>query len=180
MYALRSRVGREVYRATTRLTLTQHPHHLALLTPTTTHTVATPPTSNINSNTSLTRSFTSSTTTLAASSSSEDSDGRSSAPETENVQGQDKTTTKSESEDDGKSWRRAPGPDAADPTAVSVKAASKKILDVDPYPPEKLAALEKKYGWVDWNAMAHHLHMADVHFFDQEVPYVDQDFTIKP
>ena len=44
----------------------------------------------------------------------------------------------------------------------------------------QLAALEKKYSWVDWNAMSHHLHMSDVHFFDQEVPYTDQDFTIRP
>lgn len=44
----------------------------------------------------------------------------------------------------------------------------------------QLAALEERYSWVDWNAMAHHLHMSDVHFFDQEVPYVDQDFTIRP
>jgi small subunit ribosomal protein S5 len=43
-----------------------------------------------------------------------------------------------------------------------------------------MAALEDRYKWVDWNAMAHHLHMGDVHFFDQEVPYVDQDFTIRP
>lgn len=88
----------------------------------------------------------------AAAASSDDGDGRQSAPAGEEPQGQSKEETK--------------------------KASS--ILDVDPYPPEKIAALEKKYGWVDFNAMAQHLHMTDVHFFDQEVPYVDQDFTIKP
>jgi len=43
-----------------------------------------------------------------------------------------------------------------------------------------MAALEKRYEWVDWNDMAKHLHMGDVHFFDQEVPYTDTDFTIRP
>jgi small subunit ribosomal protein S5 len=43
-----------------------------------------------------------------------------------------------------------------------------------------MSAIEKRYDWVDWNEMAKHLHMGDVHFFDQEVPYTDSDFTIRP
>jgi len=60
------------------------------------------------------------------------------------------------------------------------RATVDPIIDVDPYPKERMSAIEKRYDWVDWNAMANHLHMGDVHFFDQEVPYMDQDFTIRP
>ncbi|MDR3558125.1 MAG: hypothetical protein P4L61_01195 [Candidatus Pacebacteria bacterium] len=131
--------------------------------------------SSVGSAACPTRAFSSgaageSTTAAAAAAPPSEEEGRASAPagsKEEASQGQEKQ--KAEGEAGAKTER-----------ATGAKAKQPSILDVDPYPPERLAAIEKKYHWVDWNAMAAHLHMADVHFFDQEVPYVDQDFTIKP
>lgn len=85
--------------------------------------------------------------------------------------------------------------DSADPDAAAAAAGadpdwpeppppvtslSGGMIKGDLYPPSKLAALEKKHANLDFNALARHLHQTDVHFFDQEVPYIDQDFTIRP
>jgi len=128
--------------------------------------------------TSSVRPFTSATaSSFSASASSaaageEDSEGRASAPAAGAGEGEEKQQGQGEND-------TAEADKSIEATAEP-QGKRRVIYDVDPYPPEKLAELEDRYKWVDFNAMAHHLHMTDVHFFDQEVPYLDQDFTIKP
>ena len=45
--------------------------------------------------------------------------------------------------------------------------------------PQSLAAVADKYRWINWGRFADHLHRTDVHFFDQEVKWVDQNFDVK-
>jgi small subunit ribosomal protein S5 len=138
-----------------------------------------------SSSTCLTRSFASgsaagaSTTATPAAAAAADEEGRQSAPAGGTPQGQ-QDNTQNESEQQQQERGKYAESSATGATAGGSHPQRPSILDVDPYPPEKLKVLEEKYKWMDFNAMAKHLHMADVHFFDQEVPYVDQDFTIKP
>ena len=46
--------------------------------------------------------------------------------------------------------------------------------------PSTLAAIADKYRWINWSRFADHLHRTDVHFFDQEVKWVDQNYNVKP
>ena len=50
----------------------------------------------------------------------------------------------------------------------------------NPHTPSALSAIAEKYRWINWSRFADHLHRSDVHFFDGEVKYVDQNYDVKP
>ena len=45
--------------------------------------------------------------------------------------------------------------------------------------PERLLAVQEKYRWINWSRYADFIHRSDVHFFDQEVKSVSENYDVR-